>query len=931
MTDGNDPNVPPPAGGTAGGRSGARGLLAVIVVLVVIVAGLAVLDFYHPSQGVGSSASVTSAAQTTATGSAYNLTVNTNGKFDSMTVYFGDGSQTTLIYSGATNVTISHVYNNPGIYYVYYTVNFGSSVFEGSGTLVKVIATSSSLDSFSSIGLINLEYGSSSNPEINQTTVFSPGSHASFLIGYFTLPSNSSYQVVSQTVNEYFNGTLVKSVNLGYVFNSSSSLYELPASMASFNMNTLKEGYYVLEVSTYTADVSNVSTGALNVSNGIYSTNYYIDVPVFNNAALYQPSASQYVFVNDQVAPGGYTTLDPAINYDLLGYEILDNTAQWLFAFNQSSATSFLPALTTAVPSMSNGLINSNYKNYTETTPWGTTYTVHLRPSQNFTFKIRSNATWQDGTSVTAWDVAYSLARTLLFDGGSPGTPGWIQAQYMLPGDYFSTNTFYNITNNMTVNNASNSVTIHFQNPMPPALVFEILDTSGTWITSAAWLQAHGAGLTWTPTGFKNYISQGSGSGYNQYVENHVLASGPYEISYISPGSQVVLVANPAFTSPGPWYPKPTINKIVINYISSASTAYLDVKSGQAQGTSIPTANWNDVQALNSSGVAKPYGYPSLGIWWYSFNAQVNLPMLKNISSSVNMPSNLFSDMNVRKAFSYAFNDQYYLDYELGNKIYNTQFGQKFAGALPAGMLYAQSPTELNASGAAVPYYNANLAHSNWNDFLNGSNALGITYTNGKAMYNGKQVVVPVFIRSAKPSDTGMLPVWAEAVQNVTGIKIVPVTETGVVMNGYEIQSQNPMPIFLNDWYPDYPYPTDYLAPIALPTNDSTFVGPSSMTPYWIYGNTSNSYQNQTEAMALQSLVNDYNNGSAALTPDQSKYWFQKMNGEFVNLTLTIPVVQEIQWRQISTKINPTDITTWEENIMVAGDNIMLYQYLSYT
>ncbi|AKA49260.1 hypothetical protein IX51_09255 [uncultured archaeon] len=931
MTDTKDPIVPGPAGPPAGRGSGSRALLAVIVVLVIIIAGLAVLNFGH-STARGSSANVASAASSTATGSTYNFTVHANGVFKDMTVYFGDHTQTKIYYSGTTNISVSHVYEHPGTYYIYYTINFGNSVYEGSGSMVKVIATSSSLDQYSSIGLVNLVQSGSSQPEINQTTVFSPGSHASFLIGYFTQPSNSSFQVVSQTANLYLNGSIMRSEQLGYSFNSSSGVYELPSSSSLLNMSGMKEGYYVIEVTTYTADVANTTTGALNVSMGLHSTNYYTDVPVFKNAVLYQPPTSNSIFVNDQVAPGGYTTLDPAINYDLLGYSILDNTAQWLLTFNKSSATSFLPALATAVPSMANGMVNNNSKNYTETTPWGTTYTVHLRPSQNFTFQIRQNASFQDGSPVTAWDVMYSFTRTLLFDGGSPGTPGWIQAQYLLPGDYFSSNTFYNITNNMTVNNNTNSITFHFQNSMPAALVFQILETSGTWITSAKWLEAHGAGIKWSPQGFKNYQSQADSGNYNQYVENHVLATGPYKIAYISPSSQVVLVANPEFTSPGSWDPKPKIHEIVINYINSPSQAYLAVKSGQAQGTSIPTANWNDVQALNNSGAAKPYGYPSLGIWWYAFNANVNTTMLtKNIDSQANMPSNLFSDLNVRKALSYAFNDQYYLNYELGNSIYHTKFGQSFAGALPAGMLYAQSPAQLNASGSAVPYFSPTLAKQYWNYFLNGSNNLGITYSGGKAMYNSKQVQIPVFILTQKTSDIGMLPVWASAVSNLTGIKLTIQQVTGIVRNAYDVPNGNPMPIFIQDWYPDYPYPTDYLAPIALPTNGSTFVGPSDMTPYWIYGNTSNSYQNKTEAMSLQSLVNDYNNGSAALTPDQSKYWFQKMNGEFVNLTLTIPIVQEIQWREISPQINPTAITTYEENIMVAGDNIMLYQYLSYT
>ncbi len=931
MTDEKHPEIPDHQKKGSGKGPGGPAAMAIIIVLIIVVAGLAYLDFGHQT-GTGSSATVTSAAATTATGSTYNYTVHVNGKFKDMTVYFGDHSNTTVHYSGTTNISVSHVYRNPGNYYIYYSVNFVNSVYEGSGSIVNVVATEQALDQYSSNGLVSLIADQSSTPSVNHTTIFSPGSQATFLLGYYTEPSNSSFQVVSQSLTVYKNGTQINQMVLPYAFNSSQGVYILPETYSTFQMSNMAQGYYSLMITTYTAEVNNTTTGSLNMMSGVHSTTYFVDMPVFKNAKLYQQPQAVTVFVNDQVAPGGYTTLDPAINYDLLGYEILDNTDMWLLTYNQSSATSYVPALATQVPTISNGGINNNYANYTQTTPWGTTYTTHLQPYENFTFHVRSNASFQNGQSVTAWDVMYSLTRTLLFDGGVPGTPGWIQGQYLLPGDIYSSNTFYNITNNMTVNNASNSITFHFQTPMPAALVFEILDTSGSWITSAQWLAEHGANITWTPQGFENYKVQGNSNHYNAYIEGHILADGPYKVSYITPSSQVVLVANPSFTSPGPWYPKPSINEIIINYISQPEQAYLAVKAGQAQGTSIPTANWAYVQSLNSSGAAKSYGFPSLGIYWYSFNANVNMSILtKNYVSSANMPGNMFSDLNARKAFSYAFNYNDYLNNLVGNAIYHSIFGQKFAGALPQGMLYAQTLSDLNNSGAAVPYYSPSFAKQYWDYFLNSSFSSSITMSGGNAMYNGKQVVVPVFIRLGNPSDFGMFPIWADEVQNVTGVKIVqvPVPAPEVVAN--RVQGQNPMPIALNDWYPDYPYPTDYLAPIALPTNGSTFIGPSSFTPYWINGGAGNTYNNQTEANILSGMVSDYNNGSTAASSSTAQFWFQKMNEQFVNMTLIVPLQQKYQWRQISPKIDPTGINTYEKNIMVAGDNIMLYTYLSYT
>lgn len=933
MTDDKDkdpvvPGTNKPESG-ASGRSGfGKAAIAVIVVLLVIVAGLATLNFVSLTSQ-GSSSKVVAAASTAVINQPYNLSVNVNGKFSNMTMHFGDGTVTTVAYTGSTNITVSHLYKNPGDYYVYFTVNFGSTVFQGSGTLVRVIASNTNPNQYSSLGLISLIPGQSSNPLVNQTTIFSPGAHASFLLGYFTSPVNGSYQVIGQTLSVYRNGSLVTQVPLSYAFNSSSGTYNLPVSSTTYNMSGIQEGYYELKMSTYTAQV-NSTTGVIYSSAGIYSTSYYLDMPVFSNGALFKPASSKSVFVEASITPGGYTSLDPAVAYDLLGTAVIANTLQDLVTTNMTSPPNVLPALTSALPSVQNGGINNNYANYTQTytnmAGQKVTYAVNLTPYENFTYHIRDNASWQDGTPVTAWDMMYSITRTLLFDGGSPGTPGWILAQYMLPGDIFSSNTFYNITQNMTVNNATNNITFHFQESMSAPLVNELFAAPGAASSSAKWFEEHGAGITWTPAGFQAYQSEAQSNNYVHYVQNNIFSDGPYMISYVIPGSQVVLVANPYFTAPGPWYPAPKIDVIIINYIDEISTGYIAMKSGQAQGTSIPTSNWNDVISLNNSGAARPYAYPSLGLYFYNFNANVNTTILSGLMSDANMPNNLFTALSIRKAFAYGFNYQYYLDYQVGNKIYNTTFAQTFGGALPQGMLYAQTVAELNASGATVPYFNPTIAKEYWNAFLNSTanSVFGITETGGVAYYNSKPLVVPIFLFPGDPADAAGAVTWASDMMNITGIKLQTLTMPFNQLNALGAQPENPMALSIGIWFPDYPYPTDYLEPIALPSNNSAFLGSADFTPYWIYGNSSNSAQNQTEAMQLQSLVNDYNNGASAVTADQTKYWFQKMNEEFVNLTFIVPLQQQYTYVEISSKINPAAMTPWEVNVM-------LYQYLSYT
>jgi ABC-type transport system substrate-binding protein len=273
------------------------------------------------------------------------------------------------------------------------------------------------------------------------------------------------------------------------------------------------------------------------------------------------------------------------------------------------------------LPNLTNGGINTNTHSYTQTVNSAVagysapSYTVNIIPGENYTFHINPNAEFQNGTAVTAWDVMYSLTRDLLFI-ANPANPGWIIAQYILPGNFYSSMSFWNITQNMTVDNATNSITIHFQHPMTEALVYQIFFASGTYITSATWLQQQGAGITWTAAGFKQYEKQGFSANWNTKVQFNVDANGPYKISYSIPNSEVVLSANPYYNSPGLWSPSPSIKEVKILYLSSPSAPYLMMKYGAAQIGGFSTSNWNLVQELEAKGNVNAIGTPTLGLFW---------------------------------------------------------------------------------------------------------------------------------------------------------------------------------------------------------------------------------------------------------------------------------------------------------------------------
>src|SRR5439155_56208 len=171
--------------------------------------------------------------------------------------------------------------------------------------------------------------------------------------------------------------------------------------------------------------------------------------------------------------------------------------------YNANSTTVWFPYLASEVPSVSNGEITGS----------NTTYTFHLRPDVAFS----------NGDPITAYDVWYSTIRSMLFQGGEPGTADWIISQYLIPrnppGIFTPFEPIVNKTNkaaaftaisrSVTYDNGTNTVTFHLVGPTPPSLFFTaISDPLGMGILDAAWLKSVGADITFTPDGFLAYEDQ---------------------------------------------------------------------------------------------------------------------------------------------------------------------------------------------------------------------------------------------------------------------------------------------------------------------------------------------------------------------------------------------------------------------------------------
>ncbi|EQD59864.1 ABC-type peptide transport system, solute-binding component, partial [mine drainage metagenome] len=243
----------------------------------------------------------------------------------------------------------------------------------------------------------------------------------------------------------------------------------------------------------------------------------------------------------------------------------------------------------------------------------------------------------------------------------------------------------------------------------------------------------------------------------------------------------------------------------------------------------------------------------------------------------------------------------YYFSNQIGNKIYNASFQVPYAGMLVPGLPDSQNISQLNALGIQVPYTNLVKAAQYWGDFWNSSarTTMGLGGTAANPTYNGHPLDVPIFVLQSDPPDEAGATTWVQMLQSfIPGLDggaqdVIQTSEVNIFLT-WAVPRGDPMPISWGGWAPDYPYPTDYLSAMFLPSTISTYQNANSWNSSYVGGVTtsnygSNSFTDPAEANALNNITIAYYRGVANETnPTQAAFWFQKMNELSINMTMEV-------------------------------------------
>jgi peptide/nickel transport system substrate-binding protein len=388
---------------------------------------------------------------------------------------------------------------------------------------------------------------------------------------------------------------------------------------------------------------------------------------------------------------GDPETLDPAFDYETGGGGVLMQVYDTLIWYNKDNAAEFVPQLATEVPSLENGGISADGK--------------------TVTFKIRTGVKFQDGSDMTVDDVAYTFQRNLLQ--GGTASPQWLFVEPLLGVGLTDVaevvdptgaldddkeglakadaatlkSTCEKVTGAIVADKAANTVTFHLAQSWAPF----ISTFTGSWgsIQSKAWVQANG-GWDGSCDTWQKYYGKVAEDLNATKLGTTAMGTGPYKLDHWTPKEEIVMVANENYWRKDPiWEGGPSgvakLKKVIIKSIDEFSTRLAMGKAGDADQVVVGSAaDWTIMDSMVGEECGLGYkdckpANGGTGAWrliknpGISSRTDVYMSFLVNTEGGNNfigsgqldgngIPANFFSDVHVRRAFSYCFNYDTYLN-----------------------------------------------------------------------------------------------------------------------------------------------------------------------------------------------------------------------------------------------------------------------------
>ena len=364
--------------------------------------------------------------------------------------------------------------------------------------------------------------------------------------------------------------------------------------------------------------------------------------------------------------------VDPAIDYETAGAEILQNVYETLVFFHGAAADQARPWLAQSV----------------DVSPDGLTYTFHLR----------SGITFTDGTPMDANAVYYSLMRPIIID--DPNSPAWALEQVIRGGANYS----------KSFNNAGPSAPDGYGDSYTKAEVQDLLNANPVEVIDpmtvavhlgspyAGWLlvMAFSVASIVSPTAFKAhwtaptdpnaaYVDGITAGDYsdtaNPWAATNAVGTGPYVLqSWDKASETLVLVRNENYWGGPDSRGLAPVKNVIIKGIEDANTRVLDFKAGATDLAYIPATGGLIFQFIDQNTWFSTYNLKTLSP---DFQAYPQCPPTQPFQGKCLFPQFLtdfiglnqqilgadknplafqpFQDIRIRKAVTLLFNRTSYI------------------------------------------------------------------------------------------------------------------------------------------------------------------------------------------------------------------------------------------------------------------------------
>ena len=476
------------------------------------------------------------------------------------------------------------------------------------------------------------------------------------------------------------------------------------------------------------------------------------------------PYKNDGIFVEETI--GDIDTLDPAWAYDTASGQQIAYMYEGLIGYDGASTDKFV------------GLMAD-------------TWTI-APDSKSITFHIRPNVKFSNGDTMTVEDVLYSFQRALVTDPYSNGGPIWM-FYFPLLDVYTSEGiTPTQIQNAVQIVNGD-SIKFNFVRPYPSTTFMQIL--SGSWgsvvnkkfcIANADWDGTWGNWTKWNDPDHEALI-----------LNAKALGTGPFSLEVWNAPGEIKLVKNQNYWQGVAAVP---FDRVITKFVDEWSSRKLSLLAGDADLVYCPRTNIADLAGIAGVQAIKDLPELTIDCLFYNFNITANSPYIGSGALDGNgIPTNFFTDINVRRGIAYAFNWDTYITQALQGEA------QQVGSPIVEGLPYFNPNAKMYAYDKAKAEENLKAAWDGqvWEK--------GFKFT---LIYNAGNLVRKTACE-----------ILAENLQRIN-TKFQIAIQPKVWSGSLSTMRSKQWAMFQIGWLPDYADPDNYVVPFM--SKDGTFGGPAS-------------------------------------------------------------------------------------------------------